>query len=174
MKKIVLIALVIASCQPTQKISFTTSEAIHENKNEKTLQGIINRNVIEADTTFKWFGNNFKYAQPSTAAIETFNLKKNKFKLIVFGGTWCEDTQNLLPMFYKLVEKSNYPQKKITLVGVNRKKESGNNLSAQYHITKVPAFIVLNNDGNEVGRVVEYGKYNAIDKELAEIVDSIK
>jgi len=174
MKKIIILALALVGCTSTNKINYNTSEALHNNISEKTLQGIINRNIIETDTTFKWFGANFKFAQPDAAAIETFNLKKNKFKMIVFGGTWCEDTQNLLPMFYKLVEKSNYPQKKITLVGVNRQKQSGNELSIQYKIINVPAFIVLDNNGNEAGRVVEYGKYNAIDKELAEIVNSIK
>lgn len=174
MKKIIIIALAFASCKSANKINFTTSQALHNNINEKTLQGIINRNIIEADTTFKWFGDNFKFAQPTADAIEIFSKNKNKFKLIVFGGTWCEDTQNLLPMFYKLIEKSNYPQKKITLVGVNRQKQSGNQLSTQYKITNVPTFIVLNNNGIEVGRVVEYGKYNAIDKELAEVVNTIK
>jgi thiol-disulfide isomerase/thioredoxin len=94
--------------------------------------------------------------------------------MIVFGGTWCEDTQNLLPMFYKLINQSNYPEKRITLVGVDRQKQSGNDLSAKYNIKNVPAFIVLKNDGTEVGRVVEYGKGEGIDNELAEIVNSIK
>lgn len=146
---------------------------MHESKQEKVLQGNISRSIIEADTTFKWFPTNFKYAQPAKNAIEIFNQQKNYFKLIVFGGTWCEDTQNLLPLFYKLIEKSEYPQKKITLVGVDRQKQSGNELSAKYHIKNVPTFIVLKNDGSEVGRVVEYGKYNEIDRELAEIVGKI-
>ena len=174
MKKIIILALVFVSCKSINKVNFTTIDAVYNNTNEKTLQGIINRKIIEADTTFKWFSTNFKYAQPDAAAIETFNLKKNKFKMIVFGGTWCEDTQNLLPMFYKLVEKSDYPQKKITLVGVNRQKQSGNQFSSQYKIINVPTFIVIDNNNKEVGRVVEYGKYNAIEKELAEIVNSIK
>jgi hypothetical protein len=35
----------------------------------------------------------------------------------------------------------------------------------------VPTFIVLKN-GQEVGRVVEYGKYGMFDKELGEIINS--
>ena len=170
MKKLLFIAIVFASCSPRYK----TFYAMHESKNEKVLQGNISRSIIEADTTFKWFATNFNFAQPDAAAIDIFKRNKSKFKMIVFGGTWCEDTQNLLPLFYKLVEQSGYPQSKITLVGVDRKKQSGNGLSDQYKITNVPTFIVLKNDGSEAGRVVEYGKYNAIDKELAEIVNGIK
>lgn len=170
MKKIVLILIILSSCTTTNKINYS----IEENTKEKTLKGIINRNIVESDTSFKWFPLNYKYANPEPLAVSIFNQNKNKFKLIVFGGTWCEDTQNLLPLFYKLIEKSKYAQKRITLVGVDRKKQSGNELSLKYNILNVPTFIVLKNDGTEVGRVVEYGKYNAIDKELAEIVSKIE
>lgn len=170
MKKIVLMTLLAVGCAPAYK----TFNTVHESKNEKVLQGIISREIIEADTTFKWFPTNYKYAQPDANAVEIFKNNKSKFKLIVFGGTWCEDTQNLLPLFYKLLDKSEFPKKKLTLVGVDRQKQSGNDLSAKYKITNVPAFIVLGADGQEVGRVVEYGKGNGIDKELAEIVGGIK
>jgi len=60
---------------------------------------------------------------------------------VIFGGTWCEDTQNLLPLFYKLIEQSKYPKRKITLVGVDREKKSGNDLSEKYKITNVPTLL---------------------------------
>lgn len=170
MRKIVFFLMIFSSCSPKYNTFFTT----HENKQEKVLQGIINRNIIEADTTFKWFATNYNYAQPSGKAIETIIQQKNKFKLVVFGGTWCEDTQNLLPLFYKLIDKSEYPNRKLVLVGVDREKQSGNDLSANYKITNVPTFIVLGNDGKEIGRVVEYGKGIGIDNELAEIIATIK
>ena len=170
MRKLIFISILFASCSPKFKTSYT----MHEGKQEKVLQGSISRSVIEADTTFKWFPSNFKVALANVNATEVFKKNKNKFKVIVFGGTWCEDTQNLLPLFYKLVEKSKYPQRKITLVGVDRNKQSGDGLSDKYKITNVPTFIVLKNDGTEAGRVVEYGKGVGIDNELAEIVDGIK
>lgn len=145
-----------------------------QNAKEKTLKGVINKKIIQADTTFKWFNTNYNFAQPSANAIQVFQQNKSKFKMMVFGGTWCEDTQNLLPMFYKLIDKSEYPEKRITLVGVDRQKDSGNELAKKFNIKNVPAFIVLNNNDEEVGRVVEYGKGNGIDVELAEIVNSIK
>ncbi len=158
------------SCSSTHKINYTTTL----NGHEKILQGVINRSLIESDTSFPWFANNYEYAQPAVTAIEIFKNKKNQFSLMVFGGTWCEDTQNLLPLFYKLLDASEYPAKKIILVGVNRAKQSGvDSLSNKFSIKNVPTFIVLNKKGIEVGRVVEYGKYNAIDKELGEIIKNI-
>ncbi|HAI83817.1 MAG TPA: glycerophosphodiester phosphodiesterase, partial [Chitinophagaceae bacterium] len=43
----------------------------------------------------------------------------------------------------------------------------------RWNIINVPTFIVLDNNGKEVGRVVEYGKYGVIDKELGEIVSRL-
>jgi hypothetical protein len=77
--------------------------------------------------------------------------------------------QNLVPVFYRLVDKAGYPDENITLIGVDRDKTTLDNLSTAFNIINVPTFIVMQ-DGKEVGRVVEYGKYGEIDKELGEIV----
>ena len=135
----------------------------------KVLKGYINRSVLENDTTFKWFAENMKYGSANPAAVESFRTNAGRFSIVIFGGTWCHDTQNLLPVFYRLVDKSGYPENKITLIGVDRNKTAPNNLEKVYKVTNVPTFIVMK-DGNELGRVVEYGREGQIDKELGEIV----
>ncbi len=89
--------------------------------------------------------------------------------MVVFGGTWCHDSQNLLPVFYRLIDKSGFPDSKITLIGLDRDKTAPDNLTKTYNVTNVPTFIVMHN-GKEIGRVVEYGEEGAIDKELGDIV----
>ncbi|MFY8127326.1 MAG: thioredoxin family protein [Chitinophagaceae bacterium] len=156
------------SCSSTQKIDYTTVQ----NGNEKYLRGVINKNVLNSDSNYIWLARDMKYIRPNNDAVAIFNQQKTKFSLIVFGGTWCEDTQNLLPKFYKLIEKSEFPEKKVLLIAVDRDKQTINNLHQTYKITQVPTFIVM--QGNkEIGRVVEYGKYNDIEKELAEIVSKL-
>ena len=146
-------------------------ETINKN-NEITLKGLLNRKVLESDTTFKWFKNNYALGMADASAVQAFQQKKDKFHVIIFGGTWCEDTQNLLPVFYRLADKSGLPDSSITLIGVDRDKQTLDNLSEAFNIVNVPTFIVMH-DGKEVGRVVEYGKYGQIDKELGEIVSSL-
>ena len=113
-----------------------------------------------------------KWGQADITAVEAFSKKADKFSILVFGGTWCHDTQNLLPVLYRLIDKSGYPEKKVTVVMVDRKKQALNDLPQQDNIKNSPTFIVLH-DGKEVGRIIEYGKYGAIDKELGEIVNTI-
>jgi thiol-disulfide isomerase/thioredoxin len=114
-----------------------------------------------------------KLGQADMPAVSAFQKNSSKFQMVVFAGTWCEDTQNLLPVFYRLVDKSGYPDSSITLIGVDREKTTLYNLHNAFHITDVPTFIVMK-DGKEIGRIVEYGKYGQIDKELGEIAGSIQ
>jgi len=165
----ITLALACGSTHRTMKIEYQ----VLKDKDHKLLVGIINRGLIANDTAFGWFNENSKYGQPDSTAVRVFKLEKRKFRVVVFGGTWCEDTQNLLPKFYQLVDASGYPESKITLIAVDRKKQTINNLHTLYKINNVPTFIVTK-DGKEVGRVVEYGTEGDITKELGKIISGMK
>lgn len=167
--KFILFAIIFFLSSCGTKLNY---KSYMNEKNEKILQGTINRKVIETDTTFKWLNLNYKYSQTNKQAVAIIKANKNNFKMLVFGGTWCEDTQNLLPLFYKAFDEAEYNYKNLTLVGVDRAKNSGDGLSEKYVIKNVPTFIVLNKNNEEVGRVVEYGKGNGLDVELAEIIET--
>lgn len=169
------VLILLASCsvrQSTRQPAFRAYQIVPDT-HAKILEGLLRRSDIDHDTAFKWFQQNYALGQADQAAVSVFQKDSAKFQMVVFFGTWCEDSQNLLPVFYRLVDKSGYPEKNITLIGVDRKKQAPGNLSQAFHITNVPTFIVMQ-DGREVGRVVEYGKYGRIDKELGEIVSAIK
>ena len=139
----------------------------------KVLKGLLSRSDIQNDTAFLWFNNNMKLGQANAPAIDAFKKHAKEIQLVVFAGTWCEDTQNLLPVFYRLIDKSDFPETGITLIGVDRPKTTLYNLHKAFNATRTPTFIVMK-DGKEIGRVEEYGKYGQIDKELGEIVASIQ
>jgi thiol-disulfide isomerase/thioredoxin len=166
----ILVLGTITSCSTTKSAGTgTPGFATVKDGSEKILKGYITRQVLESDTAFKWFAENMKYGTADANAVEAFRTNANGFNMVVFGGTWCHDTQNLLPIFYRLVQKSGFPESNIKLIAVDRAKTGPDNLHQTYHITNVPTFIVLKN-GKEVGRVVEYGKDGQIDKELGQIV----
>lgn len=171
-KMVVASILVAISCSPSHKIMKINFQVLKD-KDHKMLVGVVNRGLIANDTAFGWFTENSKYGQPDLTAVNAFKSERKKFKMVVFGGTWCEDTQNLLPKFYQLVDASGYPESSITLIAVDRKKQTINNLHTLYKITNVPTFIVMK-DGKEIGRVVEYGTEGDITKELGKIVAGIK
>ncbi len=138
----------------------------------KILKGTISRAILEADTSFAWFKNNMQYGSVDPDAQIAFTQKAGQFSMLVFSGTWCHDSQNLLPKLYRLLDKSGIPDNIVTLIGVDRNKVALNNLQAKWAITNIPTFIILKGD-KEVGRVVEYGKTGNIEKELGEIVSGM-
>lgn len=142
-----------------------------DNKNVKILRGTINKYLIQNDTAFQWYSPNQQYYSPDTSIVNALaKVKKAQIQLIVFGGSWCEDTQSILPKFFKLQEMSGVPDNNITLFGVNRLKTSLGHIAEALGIINVPTIIVMK-DGKELGRVVEYGKTGKWDKELADIIN---
>ena len=97
---------------------------------------------------------------------------KDKVQYVVFGGTWCEDTQFILPKFFKLQEQSGLSESRLSLYAVDRSKKTLGNIADAFKITNVPTIIVMK-DGKEIGRVVEYGKTGKWDTELGQILSSL-
>jgi len=133
------------------------------------LNGIITKYALQNYDMFSWYFTNQGIYEPAPEIVSAMEAAKNKVHLILFGGTWCEDTQFILPRFFKLQEKSGFPDKSITFFAVNRAKETLGNVTTAFQVKNVPTIIVMK-DGKEVGRVVEYGKTGKWETELAELL----
>jgi thiol-disulfide isomerase/thioredoxin len=140
---------------------------------DKILKGIITRDLIANDTSFKWYKSNQAGYKPNEDALNALKTKSKSIELIVFGGTWCVDTKYILPKLFALTDAATFSQERITLVGVDRNKKTISHLAEALGVINVPTIIVMK-DGKELGRVVEYGKTGAWDKELGEIFNASK
>ncbi|MFZ1454370.1 MAG: thioredoxin family protein [Ferruginibacter sp.] len=149
---------------------YEATQDLPNHPNVKIVRGLINKFQIQNDTAFKWYGPNQGGYKADTATLNAFERAKGKYQIVVFGGTWCEDTQFILPKFFKLQEQTGFPDESITMFGVNRAKTSLGSITKAFNIINVPTFIVMK-DGKEVGRVVEYGKTGKWDKEIAALLN---
>lgn len=156
----------------TAGIAQQTYQVIQEPRT-KILKGFITRDQLSGDTAYKWYQKNLEGYQPPTAAVESVKAKAEKVQYIVFGGTWCGDTRQILPKFFQLLDAAGVPQDKVTIIGVDRYKKAFGNLTEAMNIRYVPTIILLK-DGVEAGRVIEYGKTGQWDKEVGEIAAGIK
>ena len=147
-------------------------QVLVEKPNEKTFKGIISKELLTSDTSFHWYKENLKGYSPNAAAINGLSKQRDSIQILTFMGTWCEDSQFIIPKLFFLLEAAGFSNDKVTLIGVDRQKKTLSHLAEALDIKNVPTIIVLKN-GKEVGRVVEYGKYGLFDKELGEILNSI-
>ncbi len=170
MKKIIVSAICIfitATGFAQAQYEVSTAE---RHSQQKVLRGIINKYLVQNDEGFsKWYKPNHDIYTADTAVLSALGKSKEKVQFVVFGGTWCEDTQFILPKFFRLQEMSGISDERITLFGVNENKKSLGHIAEAFGITNVPTIIVMK-DNKEVGRVIEYGKTGKWDKELAELL----
>jgi thiol-disulfide isomerase/thioredoxin len=141
-----------------------------DNQKVTILDGIITKYALQNNDAFKgWYGSNQNGFKLDSNVVAAMEASKGKVQYVIFGGTWCEDTQNILPKFFKLQEASGVSDNAITFFAVDRSKKTLGNVADAFKITNVPTIIVMK-DGKETGRVVEYGKGGRWDKDVAELV----
>ena len=165
MKKILFIALSLAMASAVT----AQTEVNVEPGGAKIIKGFMNKSDLATDSSFKWYAQNQKGYTPEQNALNAFRANKDSVNIIAFGGTWCEDTQTLLPKFFALTDAAGFSADRITLLGVDRSKKTIQHLTEAFNVTRVPTFIIMKN-GKEIGRVVEYGKSGMFDKDLGEIL----
>ena len=170
MKKIVPVFILTLLLCSKMMIAQSQFETLSERPGEKTLKGIISKEVLLADPSFTWYAENLKGYTPNAKAIEGLKLQADSIEFITFMGTWCEDSHFIIPKFYALLGAAGFSPDRVTLIGVDREKKTVSHLTQALNVTLVPTIIVMKN-GKELGRVVEYGKYGLFDKELGEVLE---
>ena len=171
MKKLSMLAfVVIGFLSSNAQNSFTTTV---DNEKVTILNGILQKSDVATNAAFSsWYTGNQTGYKIDTSITNVMTSTSDKVQYVVFGGTWCGDTQYILPKFFKLQEQSGLSENNISFYGVDRSKKTLGNIADAFKITNVPTIIVMK-DGKEVGRVVEYGKTGKWDTELAQILKSL-
>ena len=147
-------------------------EILPDRDGSKFLKGIVSKEVLLNDTAYsKWYTENLKGFNPNADAVSALKKNSDSLQLLVFMGTWCEDSHFIIPKFYSLLDAAGFPLNRVTLVATDRNKKTMSHLAEALGIKNVPTIMIMKN-GKELGRVVEYGKYGLFDKEMGEIINS--
>lgn len=101
----------------------------------------------------------FTATVPETAsATDEANKELLKhYNILIFLGTWCGDSRQLLPEIYAYFKKLGVPEEDITYYGLDETKLSSDRWEDTYHIEFVPTVIFTDKkSGQEKGRIVEH------------------
>lgn len=128
------------------------------------LVGNLNAKLLENNPACSWFSSGFKAYDPSGHSQKL--QQDSLIHLVIFAGTWCEDSQFIIPRLFKWLSAEGFPENRVSLYGVDRDKRTVDDLSGAFGITNVPTIIVMK-EGKELGRVVEYGKTGKWEEELS-------
>ena len=155
-------------------VQFTAAQVQYEVSKDpqnglKTLKGILSIDVLKSDSAFAWMRNDISWYKPNTAAVTNLKAVKDTVQLLVFVGTWCEDSHIVFPQLLKLCNEAGFDTKRITIIGVDRKKTTLGSLCEALGVSKAPTILVLK-AGKEIGRVEEFGSSGMYDKDLGEVL----
>jgi thiol-disulfide isomerase/thioredoxin len=131
---------------------------------KEILFGNCNRAGLERGDFGKLFDEYYKIYEPDMAVISQLKLKQEGVELLIVLGTWCSDSQEQVPKFFKVLDMIRFDKKNVQMICVDGNKEAGAVDLVNYNIQKVPTFIVYKK-GREIGRIIET-PYTTIEKDL--------
>lgn len=174
MKKIITRILIISSFafanQQLNAQKVIVNREVETTNDGKMLLGHQLKDQFVKEPYSEWYTKEFnEYALDQKAVGELKKNKINSYNLIVFIGTWCEDSHRDFPRLMKILEEVNYPDSKLTIIAVNRKKESPTGDEVRYNVQKVPT-IIVEKYGKEIGRIIEMPTTGYVERDLVEIL----
>ena len=181
MKKLALIICVLVlslSCGSQQNSTTTTTQnppaVPAAPASSPTLDANGNLIGITAKSNFlvapfnDWFNFNYENYELNTETIAMLKPLLKNVTIKAFMGTWCGDSQEQTPVFYKILDASDFQYQNLEMVAVDRTKKTPDNLQEGLNIFRVPTFIFYKN-GTEIGRFVEYPR-ESVEEDMLKIV----
>lgn len=126
----------------------------HKEITEGILVGAAKMIDLQQAPFNEWFNNGYNEYQANDTIIKEIKKYSKDYHITIFMGTWCEDSQNQVPKFYKILKQLDFPLKKVTLITMKRDKTTPEAFEKGLNITNVPTFIFYKNK-IETNRIVE-------------------
>lgn len=170
MKAILLFAVLMMSIPSYAQSDYDTSR---DKENEAVVyKGRFTFEDLKKELSFTWFKSGTDNYKPDAATIEFLKNQLPDYEMVVLLGTWCDDSQDMLPKLYKVLQLSAYPMSKYSMYGVDRAKTAKYSEHKQYDLKNVPTIILIK-DHKEAGRIVETVK-KSLEQDLRDIIEKDK
>jgi len=145
-------------------------KATDEKKSNEMLIGYCNRDG------FKTINSNFDSAykaeyplyRTDAETMKQLAQKMKGIKVTVVMATWCGDSKEWVPRFYKIMDEINFKYKNSSLICVDRAKKAADTHVETLKIALVPTFIFYRKK-TEIGRIIEVPA-GIFEKEILKIV----
>lgn len=156
------IALLLTACG-SRKPAYHTETY----KGKPILVGEINESLLRQKPYAEWFEESYRDYRPRDSVMRA--LKKidwKPFRIEVYMGTWCPDSQEHVPVFLRILHEAGFPAKQVKIFALPRHYAQSPLVKGK-HIIRVPTFIVYKN-GKEAGRIIEY-PMKSLEEDLLDI-----
>jgi len=127
---------------------------VDDKKGVPMLIGSCTREAFLDTSYATWFNEGYdSYVTDSTASQKLPSLLSD-VQIEIVMGTWCGDSKEHVPHFFKLIDEINFKENNVHIICVDRNKKGYANEVEELKIERVPTFILYKN-GKEIGRIIE-------------------
>ena len=93
------------------------------------------------------------------------------YQITIVLATWCGDSKEQVPRFINILDRLDYNTRKVNFICVDHSKQAPDTEVEKLNIQRVPTFIVYDQNGNEIGRIIETPKAT-LEEDLLHIIKS--
>ena len=152
--RLLLTFLVIVSIFPSLQAQDRNKIVQDEETGKPMLIGPCTREAF-SDTSFSgWFNSTYDEYDPDSVTVKEIAYNFDSVKTTIVMGTWCSDSREQVPHFFKVMDEAGYPGNNIRMFCVNREKTDSLGDVDSLDIELVPTFIFYHK-GREIGRITE-------------------
>ena len=120
----------------------------------EVLIGKCDREGLNSDLFVEHFNREYNAYNPDKNAVKELRRLKKGVDMVIVMGSWCSDSQEQVPRFYKILDEIKYKDSQVELISVDRAKTGGEYDVSGFDIKRVPTFIFYKNE-RELGRITE-------------------
>jgi len=169
MKKILLGLMMIAAVSTYAQDNSKYDVLKDKKSGDVVIKGECSFDDLLRQPTFNWLQKGSINYKPDTAKLSYLKRHIKDYEIVVFMGTWCDDTKAILPKLYKILQLTGYPMNNYTMYGVDRAKTTKFVEHKLYKIENVPTIMLFRNN-QEIGRITESLK-KSVESDLAQLID---
>lgn len=143
------------------------------NIQKEVLIGDCNREGLEGSIFSEYFIGGYAGYNADPEVVEMLESHGHDYTIVIVMGSWCGDSQDQVPRFFKIADTFGFPEENIRIICVDRKKHWPGNEDeiALLNIELVPTFIFYR-DGEELGRIIETPA-NTLEVDWLKIVENL-
>ncbi|MGB1020657.1 MAG: hypothetical protein ACPGVF_06100 [Flavobacteriaceae bacterium] len=161
MKKLLLLIVgltLFVNCKqkvPSQKtLQPLPAKQVFTEKGEPMLLGPINRANLADSIYAAWFKESYDFYRIPENWSNNLKIAAQDLELVIFMGTWCEDTQRELGGIFKLIDALEISEEQISMFALTEDKDSAEGFEKPYEIINIPT-VIFKKEGVEINRIVE-------------------
>jgi len=168
LSSLVLFTAIITSCSVHKTIN---TQNTYLETNEDILLGHVDESELKNNPVFNKTEDYYNSYNVDEKLARIIQEKSDDINIIAVFGSWCGDSKVNIPVFRKIIDKSNFNKSKVKYIAVDRRKKGGNVNVSALNIEYVPTFIFIRNN-KEIGRIVENPINKTIEEDWVEIISA--